>query len=45
LSAASNFQTDVSRGRRTADGMFGHLVKFAFAIAHLQSGRYEQTVE
>jgi hypothetical protein len=25
--------------------MFGHLVKFAFAIAHLQSGRYEQTVE
>jgi adenylate cyclase len=24
---------------------FGHLVKFAFALAHLQSGRYEQAVE
>jgi len=24
---------------------FGHLVKFAFAIAYLQSGRYEQAVE
>jgi TolB-like protein/tetratricopeptide (TPR) repeat protein len=24
---------------------FGHLVKFAFALAHLQSGHYEQAVE
>ena len=24
---------------------FGHLVKFGFALAHLQSGRYEQAIE